>query len=278
MKLPKLTEDHWHSFAGELLGTFILVFFGCASVAVTVLFKANTGVFGVAAVWGIGVALAIYATRHLSCAHLNPAVSLAMVIAGRMIPKKLPTYMVSQLTGAFLAGAFVYFLFSGQIAAFEQVNHIVRGSAGSVSTAMILGDYFPNPGVPLLGNVSLFTALLAEATGTFILVMMVFLLTEGCNVGRPASDTAPVLIGLTITALIGVLAPLTQAGLNPARDFGPRLFAYLAGWGSAAIPAPNGGFYVYIAGPFIGAAIAAMLFARVIEPLMKAKAGRCGCG
>lgn len=146
-----------------------------------------------------------------------------------------------------------------------------------MQTAMILADYFPNPGGPFLGKVPLFTAFLAEATGAFVLVMMIFLLTEGCNVGRPTSDTAPVLIGLTITALIGVLAPLTQAGLNPARDCGPRLFAYLAGWGPAAIPAPHDGFYIYIAGPLAGAAGAAMLFARIIEPLMKSKARSCGC-
>jgi len=86
--MPKLQEDQLHSIVGEFMGTFILVFFGCGSVAVTVLFKANTGIFQVAAVWGIGVTLAIYATRHLSCAHLNPAVSVAMVMAGRMAPGK----------------------------------------------------------------------------------------------------------------------------------------------------------------------------------------------
>ncbi len=75
-------------FVGEFIGTFILVFFGCGSVAVTVLFSAHVGLFQVAIVWGIGVALAIYATRHLSCAHLNPAVSIAMVVAKRMNPVK----------------------------------------------------------------------------------------------------------------------------------------------------------------------------------------------
>lgn len=64
-------------FTGEFIGTFILVFFGCGSVMVTVLFAAHAGLFQVATIWGIGVALAIYATRHISCAHLNPAVSSA---------------------------------------------------------------------------------------------------------------------------------------------------------------------------------------------------------
>ena len=79
-----LSHEAAQGFAGELLGTFILVFFGIGSVAVTVLFSAHSGLLQVALMWGIGVSLAIYCTRHLSCAHLNPAVSLAMVVAGRM--------------------------------------------------------------------------------------------------------------------------------------------------------------------------------------------------
>lgn len=88
----KLKRD----FFGELIGTFILAFFGCGSVAVTVLFSSHVGLFQVAAIWGLGVALAIYATRHLSCTHLNPAVSLAMVIGSRMSYKKLPVYVAAQ--------------------------------------------------------------------------------------------------------------------------------------------------------------------------------------
>lgn len=70
---------------GEILGTFMLVLFGCGSVAVSVLFGAYHGLMQIALAWGIGVTLAIYATRHLSCAHLNPAVSLSMAMSGRML-------------------------------------------------------------------------------------------------------------------------------------------------------------------------------------------------
>ena len=84
---------------GEFIGTFILVFFGIGVVAGSVIFNAFAGLFQVALAWGLGVTLAIYVTRHLSCAHLNPAVSLGMVIAGRMKACLLPWYMVSQLLG-----------------------------------------------------------------------------------------------------------------------------------------------------------------------------------
>lgn len=96
---------------GEFLGTFILVFFGTSSVAVAVLFNAFSGLVQTALVWGVGVTLAIYATRHLSCAHLNPAVSLGMVLAGRMKPRLLLPYWGAQLSGAMLAGGCVLLLF-----------------------------------------------------------------------------------------------------------------------------------------------------------------------
>ena len=67
-------------FVGELVGTFLMVFFGCGSVAVSVLFSAHSGLFQIAMIWGLAVTIAIYATRHLSCAHLNPAVSIAMFV------------------------------------------------------------------------------------------------------------------------------------------------------------------------------------------------------
>ena len=274
-----MLRDYLHSFAGEALGTFILVFFGISAVAVSVLFAAHSGLFQVAMVWGIGVSIAIYCTRHLSCAHLNPAVSLAMVLAKRMEPRKLPVYWLAQVMGAFLAGATLYLLFSNSIASFEQVHHLVRGDSNSLGTAMIFADYFPNPGAPAnIVSVSHLTAFLAESLGTFLLVTTIFMLTEGCNVGGPPSSIAPVMIGLTVTVIITALAPLTMAGLNPARDFGPRLFAYLAGWGAIAIPGPRGGFFtIYILGPFLGGVVAALLFRWVWEPLMTGIGVACAC-
>ncbi|MBL7130000.1 MAG: aquaporin family protein [Candidatus Omnitrophica bacterium] len=272
-----MKKEYLCNFSGELFGTFILVFFGCSAVAVSVLFGAHIGLFQVAAVWGIGVSLAIYATRHLSCAHINPAVSIAMVIARRMTIKKLPTYLLAQLMGAFLAGFFVYLLFSDSIANFELIHNIVRGQPDSVVSAMIFGEYFPNPSSPqAICSVSLSTAFLAEMLGTFLLVSMIFLLTEGCNVGKPDSDFAPILIGATVAAIICIISPLTQAGINPARDFGPRLFSYFAGWKSIAIPGPRGGFFtVYILGPVLGGTIAALLFTKLIQPLMGVKKDYC---
>ena len=122
-------KQHAATYFGEFLGTFILVFFGTSAVAVSILFNALAGVVQVAAVWGLGVTLAIYATRHLSCAHLNPAVSLGMVLAGRMRPRLLLPYWTSQLFGAIVAGATVLLLFHDSIASYEEANSIVRGNS-----------------------------------------------------------------------------------------------------------------------------------------------------
>ncbi|MCF6174780.1 MAG: aquaporin family protein [Victivallaceae bacterium] len=268
--------QYQRAFIGELIGTFILVLFGCGSVATAILFDAHKGLFDVAIIWGIGVTLAIYATRHLSCAHLNPAVSIAMVLGKRMSPKQLPTYIIAQFIGAFIAAATLYVLFYSSIANYESVHGIVRGTPASIKTAMMFGEYYPNPGM-VMAKVSYINAFLAEGIGTFILIAMIFALTEGCNVGRPDDRLAPLFIGLTVTVLICLLAPLTQAGINPARDLAPRLFAWLAGWRDAAFPDSQYGFIViYVISPIFGGTIASLLFVKIIEPIMSADKNKCG--
>lgn len=246
-------------FLGEFIGTFLMVLFGCGSVAVTVLFGAHEGLFQIAIVWGIGVTLAIYITRNLSCAHFNPAVTIAMAVAGRMSPGKIPCYLLGQFSGAFFAGLVIYGLFGPSIALFEQGQGIVRGTFDSVMTAKMFGEYYIQPGST--ASVGMGLAIAAETFGTFLLVLTIFCLTESCNVGRPSNQLAPLFIGLTVTSIICLMAPLTQAGLNPARDFSPRLVALIFGWGPWAMPDSSGGFFfVYMLGPVMGGLIAALLF------------------
>ena len=257
-------------FIGEALGTFILVLFGCGSVAVAVLFGEYNSIFQIGFVWGIGVTLAIYLTRHLSNAHLNPAVTLAMVCSRRMSAGKIPVYLSAQFFGAFLAGLVVFLLFSPSISAYESLHQIVRGSDASVITAKMFGEFYPNPGGSAVVSTGL--AIVAETFGTFLLVLTIFGLTEDANAGRPSSTVTPLFIGLTVSSIIWLIAPLTQAGLNPARDFGPRLVSWIAGWGSAASPDRYGGFFwVYMLAPVAGGLLAALL-----EPAMKSVVNRKG--
>ena len=258
-----------HHFVGELIGTFILVFFGCGAVAVTVLFSSHVGLFQIAIIWGLAVTLAIYATRHLSCAHFNPAVSLAMVVSKRMGVKMLPVYWIGQFAGAFLAAAALFCLFASSISNFEAAHSIIRGTPDSVKTAMMFGEFYP--------KISMLGAFGAETMGTFLLVFFIFSMTEGCNVGRPHDALAPLFIGMAVMIIICVIAPLTQAALNPARDLAPRAFTYLAGWRHAAFPDRNFGLLVYGLGPLSGGCIAAFLFVKIIQPLMDDKSLQAGC-
>jgi glycerol uptake facilitator protein len=101
-----------------------------------------------------------------------------------------------------------------------------------------------------------------------VLALVIFAVTDERNPAAPPTGSAAVFIGLTVAALISVIAPLTQACFNPARDFGPRLFAFLAGWGTIALPGPRGsGFLtVYIIAPITGAIIGSGLYCRILNP------------
>ena len=105
-----------------------------------------------------------------------------------------------------------------------------------------------------------------EALGTGILVLMIFALVDRRNTSLPVKWLAPVFIGLTVAMIISMMAPLTMGGWNPARDFGPRLVSFFAGWGEMAIPGPSGGFWAYIAGPLVGGPLGAAVYEFLIRP------------
>ncbi len=250
---------------GEVCGTFLLVLFGTGVVATAVLTGAQIGLWQVAAVWGFGVTIAICVSANVSGAHLNPAVTLAMAtFRGNAFPpsRALP-YMGAQLLGGVLAGCVVLAVFAPFLDRFEGDHGLVRGEAGSERSAMVFGEYFPNPAIfPDVADASLVTPLRAagvEALGTAVLVFVIFALTDARRVPVGGAIT-PLLIGFTVAVLISLFAPLTQAGWNPARDFGPRLVAFAAGWGEIAIPGPRNGFWVYIVGPLLGGLAGAAVY------------------
>lgn len=244
-------------FIGEFFGTFLLVFFGCGSVCAAVLTGAQVGVFQVAIVWGLGIATAIYLTGALSGAHLNPAVTLSMAVWSGFPQNRIMPYFGAQLLGAFAGAVVLYFIFGDALIAFEKTNGIVRGQPGSEASAMVFGEFFPNPGGhPLTSEararMSASAAFGAEVIGTAILLLVIFCVTDERNKARPHALTA-VTIGLTVTLLISLLGPLTMACFNPARDFAPRVFSSLAGWGDVPFATNGWGWLsVYILAPLLG--------------------------
>ncbi|HEX4121912.1 MAG TPA: MIP/aquaporin family protein [Verrucomicrobiae bacterium] len=244
-------------FIGEFFGTFLLVFFGCGSVCAGVTTGAEVGVFQVAIVWGIGIATAIYVTDALSGAHINPAVTLSMAVWGGFPWRRVVPYFGAQLLGAFAASAVLYGSFADTLRLYEKANGIVRGAPGSEASAMVFGEYYPNPGGrPLTPEIrerlSGPAAFGTEVIATGILVLVIFCCVDPRNKARP-QILAAATIGLTVTLLISVVGPLTMASFNPARDFAPRVFSSVAGWGTVPFTVNGPGWYmVYIIAPLVG--------------------------
>lgn len=262
-------ESLIQGFTGEVIGTFLMCFLGIGSVATATLFQAHTGPFQVGIVWGLAIAIAIYATRNLSCAHFNPAVTFAMCISKRCSWKNFPVYILGQFIGAILAASALWVFFADSVRKNLSAANLTMDVASPASS--IWCEVFPNTAN---GVISMPVAAFAEALGVFILVMIIFSMTEGCNIGRPSDDLFPLFIGLTVAALICTIGPMTDAGLNPARDLGPRVVGWFVGWKYIAFSTDS--FIVYTIAPLIGAGLAAFFFTKVIEPMQNSK-NSCGC-
>ena len=267
----------WRALIGEYIGTFILVFFGVGAVNAAVVTGAQAGLWQVAVVWAFGVSLGIYTAGSLSGAHINPAITAAFAIFDRFPWSRVVPYWIAQIAGAACASLVLYAMFSDAIIEFERAHGLLRGGPGSELSAMVFGEYFPNPAIFGTAEdawrvVTMRTAFIAEVVGTAMLALLVFSLTSDRNPSRPPSALAAVLIGVGVAAIISVVAPLTQAALNPARDFGPRLVSYFLGWDQIAIPGPRGGWLtVYIIAPMVGAIIGGGIYSAIKLILPKNK-------
>jgi glycerol uptake facilitator protein len=261
---------------GEYVGTFTLVFFGVGSVNAAVAAGAQAGLWQVAVVWAFGVSLGIYASAALSGAHINPAITAVAAVYDRFPIRRVVPYWAVQVAGAATASLILYAMFSEAIIEFERQHGLLRGGPGSELSAMMFGEYFPNPA--MFGTaedawriVSPTSAFIAEMVGTAWLAFIVATVTHRRNTAKPSPAAAAVMIGVGVAAIISVVAPLTQAGLNPARDFGPRLVAWFLGWDEIAIPGPRGGWFtVYILAPVVGALIGGGIYRLVATRLPKA--------
>ena len=220
---------------------------------------------------GLAAAIAVFAVGATSGAHINPAVTLGMAVFRGFAWRKVIPYVVAQIIGAFLAAATVYLAWHGVITSVETTNNLTRGADGSQNLAMIFHTFTPNPavfGATAAGwdTVPLWTGFVVEVVATALLVTAVMFFTDALNTGRPLANLAPWFIGLVITVLVIFAGPLTMAALNPARDFGPRLFAFVAGWGDIAIPGPRGEMWIPIAGPLVGGLLGGGVYTYLLAP------------
>jgi glycerol uptake facilitator protein len=241
----------------EFFGTFFFISIGLASVAVLVLGLSDINYPWMAACWGVGVTLAIYVVGGVSGAHMNPAVTLSLAVWGGFDKNKVLPYVACQILGAFCAAALVYTCFHEQILAFEAAKGIVRNSANGAGSA---GMYVTAGG----GGVSLMTAFLVEVSITCMLLLVIYATTDAKNPAAPGMGLPAIAIGATVLFCGAAFGPLTGFAMNPARDFGPRLFLMLSGWGNTAF---GNGFYwliVPIIATIIGGQLAGWLYTKIL--------------
>ncbi|HXG94757.1 MAG TPA: MIP/aquaporin family protein [Blastocatellia bacterium] len=259
----------------EFIGTFIVILVGDGAVAAAVFTGAIDG-WGVAVMWGLAVTFGIYVAAPSSGAHFNPAVTIAMTAFRGFPLKRVAPYIISQTAGAFAGAAAVYAMWSGFWANAAQKLNVEIGAAGSQKLMMVFSCFYPNPGgvgtdAAAMATVSAGTAFFIEAVLTIFLLLMIFALTEPKSPALPQAGLGPIFIGLTVTAIVGMGGALTMDAVNPVRDFGPRLFAYLAGFGSIAFPGPRGNeWWLYIVAPIVGALIGAAAYRLLVRRFIPA--------
>lgn len=244
----------WGECLSEYLGTFILIFVGCGTVAGLVLNEVQLGQWELSLIWGLAVTMAIYVTGAVSGTHINPAVTITMA-AFRGFPwRKVGPYIAAQIAGAFTGAAVVYGLYNKAFIQYESAENMVRGSAESVATAGIFSTY----PAPFLTNADAF---FVEFSITALLLIVILAVVDERNpLFVQLKNVGPFIIGLTVAMIGGSFGNLTGFALNPARDFGPKLFAWMAGWDSIALPAPEAYVWVPLIAPVLGGLFGALVY------------------
>lgn len=225
-------------YVAELFGTMVLVLMGCGSA---VLAGANgttgVGMLGIAFAFGLSVVAMAYAIGHISGCHINPAISIGMVVTGRMKAGEAMGYIVSQILGA-LAGSFILILIAGGKADY---NLVVNGLGQNGYEAASPGQY------------SMMSGFIAETVFTFIFLLVIFGSTSTKNIHGGFAGLA---IGLSLVLIHITGIPVTGVSVNPARSIGPAIFV-----GGTAISQ----LWLFITAPILGSLLSAVTWRYILE-------------
>lgn len=234
----------------EFLGTLVLMLFGMGVVAMVVLFPTKIpgetihgGFTNITLGWGLGVTMGIYVAGKISGAHLNPAVTLALAVFRGFSWRKVLPYFIVQTIGAFVAAAIVFWNY---LPAFRQVDPTFEHTAGVFTTF---------PAFPAL----LQAGFLDQVIGTGLLLLLIFAITDEHNV-PPGSNLAPLMIGLVVVAIGMSFGGMHGYAINPARDFGPRLFTVFAGFRNNGLTDGIRVWWIPVVAPLVGGLLGAAVY------------------
>ncbi len=270
----------WGEVLAEFIGTAVLIAFGDGVVAMAVaalnqsgrgsaIFMASGDWLLITWGWAFAVTMGIYVAGGISGAHINPAVTLAVAVRGMFPWVKVVPYWIAQIVGAFVGAWIVYWVYGAAIGSYETAHHIVRGAIGGAGDSTATFSIFATFPAPYFHG-SLVGPLIDQFVGTFFLVLFVFAIIDRVNLGAEA-NLWPLIVGLAVAAIGMSYGANAGYAINPARDLGPRIFAFFAGWGQTALPGVNGYWWVPIVGPLVGAVAAAGFYEFFITRVLTAR-------
>jgi aquaporin Z len=229
--------------AAEFVGTFWLVLGGCGSAVLAAAFpNVGIGLLGVALAFGLTVLTMAFAIGHISGCHLNPAVTVGLVVGGRFKSSEAIPYIIAQVIGAVVAAALLYLIASGK-AGFD-----LAGGLASNGYA----EHSP-------GGYSLLSCFVSEIVMTFMFLMIIL----GATDERAPAGFAPIAIGLGLTLIHLISIPVTNTSVNPARSTGPALIV-----GSWALDQ----LWLFWVAPLIGAALGGVSYRAIAGEIAPARA------
>ncbi|XP_055945102.1 aquaporin-7-like isoform X1 [Argiope bruennichi] len=242
-------------FLSEFFGTFILIIYGNAAFASTILEgKGVPDVFGVTWAWGVGVILGITISGGVSGGHINPGVTVGFAAVGKFPWRKVPIYLLAQHLGGFFASVVLYFTFFDAFNNFDPEGTVI----GETRSAWVFATY-PREGI------AIWNCFFGEIVAGGLLMFTVMGIVDSKNLNIP-KYLWPVFIGFMIQVTAQVFGLNCMAPINPARDFPTRVFTAIAGWGAETFSIRNYGYWwIGIVGPHVGCIIGAWFYYLAIE-------------
>ncbi|ASJ21639.1 MIP/aquaporin family protein [Brachyspira hampsonii] len=228
-------------FLAELIGSMILILFGCGVVA-AVNIGNNGAAINIHIAWGLAVTFGIYASGKISGAHLNPAVTLALATTGRFQWSKVWYYVIAQMIGCFIGAAIVFAVYYGK---WIEVDPTFSSTTGVFATFPAVPGFWPG--------------FIDQVVGTFLLVFLI-LATGDANNTPAGSNLGPIVVGLIIVAIGMSFGFMHGYAINPARDLAPRLFAVVAGFKNNGLTDGSNIWIVPVVGPIVGGVLGAIIY------------------